>query len=64
MKYWHAALRSDDCNALASWPHEDISFVLTGYDNGNTRTEDNTITVGRSSKLNFASVSVIGDRGY
>lgn len=63
MKYWHAALRSDDCAILASWPHEQVAFVLTGYDNGGS-TETNTITVGRSSKLNFASVSVIGDRGY
>ena len=67
IKYWHKELRSDDCMALASWPHENIEFVLTGYDNGvdvASSSTNVTITIGQYSKLNFASTSVLGDRGY
>ena len=60
-KFWDADLGGNNCNKLASWPHEKLHFYLSGY---NSHTSETSKLLIDGTNLTFVTASVIGDRRY
>ena len=65
-KYWEGALDDYDCLQMASWPHETVTFKLSGYNNGKESTDSDTkqIIPDTNANLNFTAVQLMSDKYY
>lgn len=63
-KYWDIDLGGRDCELLAAWPHETVSFKITGFDNGYIASNSSSKLIFADTKINFAAAMPMGDRYY
>lgn len=59
-KYWDTDLGEANCQSLAAWPHEDMHFYLSGYNNG----VDVNMNIIANTNLSFVPAQLIGDRYF
>lgn len=62
-KYWPVDLGANDCQLLAAWPHEKVTYRLGGYNDELVESSQRLVT-DDSTKLNFVPLQAIGQRYY
>lgn len=58
-KFWNTDLGETNCGKLASWIHETVPFLLSGYNDGASSATEQIYT---GSELSFVAAQGMGDR--
>lgn len=58
-KFWNTDLGETNCGKLASWIHETVPFLLSGYNDGASSATEQVYT---GSELSFVAAQGMGDR--